>query len=871
MLLDVLRVHRPDYVVISFDVGRTFRHEQFEDYKAHRAPMPEEMRVQMSRIREVIDVLNIPIYEAHGFEADDVIGTLSRQAGPHGLLALIVTGDSDLLQLVDDNVIAILPGGQRFGEYRLFDVDAVVERYGFGPERLPEYKALVGDKSDNIPGVPGIGDKTARALIQQFPSLEAIYDRIDEVTPTRARNAIADNREAAFKSRELATVVRDVPVTLEVERCVVGDYDREKALDLFRALEFRALAARLPDSSREPEVEARAESTQLAEPVLVLDEEALRALAEEVAAAKVIALDVETDSTHPVMTNLVGIALATAPDQAYYVPVRHISDPVPSLELAQTILAPVLRNHPNVVTHHGKFDVAVLDRHGFEGISIAFDTMLAAYLLGVNHIGLKDLAFNRLGWQMTAITELIGTGRQQITMDQAPLEPVARYAGADVEATLRLRPELEHELREREQIDLLNLVEQPLIPVLVEMERIGIAIDPEVLHTLGADLAGQIDELEARIYDAVGHPFNISSTKQLATVLFEELGLPSGRRNKTGLSVDQEVLDGLRGAHPAVDAILEYRQLKKLKSTYVDTLPEQVNPATGRIHTTFNQTIAATGRLSSIDPNLQNIPVRTAVGRKVRRAFVADNRPGFRRFDEEVVLFSADYSQMELRLMAHYSQDPVLVEAFRDHQDVHRLTASEVYCVPIDEVPAEQRATAKTVNFGIMYGMQAYGLSRDTGMSRQESARFIERYMERFQGVRAFLDQTLRDTVRLGYVSSLYGRRRYVPDITASGPRRQAAERAAINMPLQGTAADIMKLAMIDVRRRIADAGLRAEMLLQVHDELLFEAPISELDKLRALVVEVMCNVADLSVPLEVETSRGPNWDDLVDFEHGMR
>ncbi|RIK46626.1 MAG: DNA polymerase I, partial [Chloroflexi bacterium] len=425
MLLDVLRVHRPDYIVISFDVGKTFRHEQFEDYKAHRAPMPEEMQVQMGRIREVIDALNIPVYEAHGFEADDVIGTLSRQASALGLLTLVVTGDSDLLQLVDENVIVILPGAQRFGEYRVYDVDAVIARYGFEPERIPEYKALVGDKSDNIPGVPGIGEKTAKALIQQFPSLEAMYEHVDEITPTRARNAIADNREVAFQSRELATVVRDVPVLLELERCVVADYDREKALALFRTLEFRHLASRLPDSVREEVTPPPAEASQQAVPELVLDDAALRSLAEEIAAAPMIALDVETDGTHPVMSNLVGIAIATAPDRAFYVPVRHASDPVVDITVAQRFLAEPLRSHPKVVTHHGKFDLAVLDRHGFDGITIEFDTMLAAYLLGVNSIGLKDLAFNRLGWEMTSITDLIGTGRSQITMDHVPLDDVA--------------------------------------------------------------------------------------------------------------------------------------------------------------------------------------------------------------------------------------------------------------------------------------------------------------------------------------------------------------------------------------------------------------------------------------------------------------
>jgi DNA polymerase I len=536
------------------------------------------------------------------------------------------------------------------------------------------------------------------------------------------------------------------------------------------------------------------------------------------------------------------------------------------LDVVQDALASVLSDHANVVTHHGKFDLAVLERHGFNGITLNFDTMLAAYLLGETGIGLKDLAFRHLGWEMTPITDLIGTGRNQITMDRVPIEDQTRYAGADVEATMRLRPPLQQTLTEREQMNLLNTIELPLVPVLIEMERIGIAVDVEVLTRINVEITAQIDSLERRIYDLVGHEFNLGSTKQLATVLFEEIGLPSGRRTKTGYSVGQEVLDALRGEHPVVDMILEQRTLKKLKSTYVDALPLQIHPTTGRVHTTYNQTIASTGRLSSTDPNLQNIPIRTPVGRQVRRAFVADNRPEYRRFDEESILFSADYSQMELRIMAHYSQDPALVSAFQQGLDIHAATAAEINGIDITEVTPEQRSMAKSVNFGIMYGMQAYGLSRDTGMSRADSVAFIERYMSRFLGVRAYLDSTLRQAVKDGYVSSLYGRRRYVPDINAQGPRRQAAERAAINMPLQGTASDIMKIAMIRVAERLKASKLRGEMLLQVHDELLFETPVSELHALRELVVETMEGAAELSVPLGVETSIGPNWEEMRDF-----
>jgi DNA polymerase-1 len=864
MLLDVLREHQPDYVLVSFDVGLTFRHEQFDGYKAHRRPMPDELRHQINRMREVLEALNIPVYEAAGFEADDVIGTLSKQASELGIQAYIVTGDSDMLQLVDEHVSVVLPGGQRFGEYRIFDVPAVEARYGFGPERVVDYKALVGDKSDNIPGVPGIGDKTAKQLIAQFASIEEMYERLDEIKQVRARNAIAENRESAFQSRELVTIVRDVPIDLDLERCAVHDYDRTAAVGIFQELEFRSLLARLPDHDGTDSIGNLVEPSPLGEPIAPTTADELRGLADEIRAAPMIAVDVETTGLDPLRCELVGIAVATAPDASYYIPLNHLEGELATPDDADQIVRPAIEGHGNVIAHNAKFDLAVLQRYGYGKLKIAGDTMLSAYILGENSVGLKDLAFNRLGWEMTPITDLIGTGRNQLTMDQVPVAEVLPYAAADVEATLRLEPLLTADVREREQQSLLDTIEVPLIPVLARMERAGIALDAGMLEELGRQLEAQIDEIRAEIYHAVGHEFNVNSPQQLAGVLFDDLGLQSGRRTRTGRSVAQGVLEGLRGAHDVVDLILEYRQLTKLKSTYVDALPLQVNPVTGRIHTNYNQTIAATGRLSSTDPNLQNIPVRTPLGRQVRRAFIADNRPQTRLFDEESILFGADYSQMELRLMAHYSQDEALVEAFQLGQDIHTATAAEVFGVPIDEVTPDQRATAKVVNFGIMYGMQAWGLARDTGMSPTDARDFIARYKERFAGVNNFIEETIRTTERDGYASTMYGRRRYLPDIIMSGPQRQAAERAAINMPIQGSAADIMKLAMLDVDRRLRERGLRSLMLLQVHDELIFEAPVSEVDELRDLVVDAMMHVVELSVPMEVEPKAGQNWEEML-------
>jgi DNA polymerase-1 len=864
MLLDVLREHQPDYVLVSFDVGLTFRHEQFEGYKAHRRPMPDELRQQIKRMREVLTALNIPVYEAQGFEADDVIGTLSRQAAEQGIEALILTGDSDMLQLVDEHVQVVLPGGQRFGEYRIFDPPAVNARYGFGPERVIDYKALVGDKSDNIPGVPGIGDKTAKQLIEQFSSIDEMYERLDEIKQARARNAIEGNRESAYQSRELVTIVRDVPIDLDLERCAIHDYDRTAAVAIFQELEFRSLLARLPDHDGAGTLDDLADASPLSDPQSVASPDDLRRLADEIRQAAMIAVDVETTGLDPQRCELVGIAIATAPDASYYIPLKHCEGELADSRQVDEIIRPAVEEHANVIAHNAKFDLAVLLRHGYTNLEIAGDTMLSAYVLGENSIGLKDLAFNRLGWEMTPITDLIGTGRNQITMDQVPVADVTPYAAADVEATIRLEPLLTADVRERQQLELLNTIEVPLIPVLARMEKAGIALDSELLVELGKQLEAQIDEIRADIYNAVGHEFNINSPQQLAGVLFDDIGLQSSRRTRTGRSVAQNVLEGLRGAHEVVDLILEYRQLAKLKSTYVDALPLQVNPETARVHTNYNQTIAATGRLSSTDPNLQNIPVRTPLGRQVRRAFIADNRPETRLFEEECILFGADYSQVELRIMAHFSQDAALVEAFKQGLDIHAATAAEVFGVPLDEVTLDQRSTAKVVNFGIMYGMQAWGLARDTGMSQTEARDFISRYKERFAGVNQFIEETIRTTERDGYAATLYGRRRYLPEILTSGPQRQAAERAAINMPIQGSAADIMKLAMLQVDRILRERGLRSLMLLQVHDELIFEAPVSEVDELRELVVDAMMHVTELSVPMEVEPKAGQNWEEMV-------
>lgn len=735
MLLEVLRSHRPDYAVIALEGGRTFREEEFADYKAHRGSMPDDLRPQVARVKQLIEALNIPIERRERYEADDVIGSLSaRCAREADLRVLIVTGDSDLLQLVDDRVSVVLPGAQRFGDLRVFDLPAVEARYGFGPELVADYKALVGDTSDNIPGVPGIGDKTAKALIAKFGPVEEILARVEEVTPPRARAALEANADAARQSKRLATIVRDLDVTLDLERSAVGNYDREAVIDLFRELEFRTLVNRLPEL--EPAKAAAAKPAAERPPAkrtIVRTEDELAAMVARMRETGVYAIDLETDSLDPVTARMVGVAVAVDAGESYYVPLAHPAEGGAQLadESIREALAPVLVDPGlRAIAHHAKYDAAVLREHGYDLANLEFETMLAAHLLNHSAVGLKELAFTRLGIEMTEIEALIGKGRGQLTMDQVDSALAGEYACGDVEATFALSELFRPEVAERGVEPLLRDIEQPLVPVLVGMERAGIAIDRGPLRELSEEMAARMAEAQREIHALAGREININSTKQMATLLFDELKLPAGRRTKTGQSVDVDVLEGLRDKHPIVELVLEYRTLGKLKSTYVDALPQQINPRTGRVHTSYNQTIAATGRLSSINPNLQNIPIRTELGRRVRRAFVADRRPEFRLVDDAVLL-SADYSQIELRLLAEMSGEPFLVEAFRNGEDVHRATAGIVYGVDPAAVSADQRRVAKTVNFGVLYGMQAYGLSRDTGLSRAESQQFIDQYWAR--------------------------------------------------------------------------------------------------------------------------------------------
>lgn len=860
MLLKTLEEFKPSHWAIAFDTAApTFRHIQFQDYKVQRPKAPDDLISQFAIVRQLVQTLGILAFEVEGYEADDILGALSKQASTEGINSIIVTGDTDTLQLVSPSVEVLLPRPRRpFSDTQLYDEEAVQQRYGLRPRQIADLKGLKGDASDNIPGVPGIGEKIAVKLIQQFDSLEGIYQRIDEVTPLRIQEILRSNEEVARQSKELATIITDVPVSLDISSCRVGGYDRDKVTALFRELEFFSLLDKLPGTiSRESGRGTPDSRLQTLDYQIVDSSQTLDKLVEELSTAKALfVVDTETSGKEARQTMLVGISLSTAPGKAWYVPVGH-KEPVLSLSEVTAKLKPIMADpHIAKIAHNAKYDMTVLARHGLELSNLNFDTMIAAYLLGEKSLGLKQLAFSKLGIEMTPISALIGSGSKQGSMADVSIAQAAAYACADADMTGRLSQLLEAELKREGLWDLFIEVEIPLVPVLYRMERNGVALDVALLRDMSQDMFMDMARIEEEIYRSVGYKFNINSTQQLGRILFDELKLPPGRKTKSGYSTDNAVLEGLRGAHPVIEHVIEYRQLAKLKSTYVDALPALIDPETGRVHTSFNQTVTATGRLSSSDPNLQNIPVRTEIGRRIRQAFIA---PG-----DGFTLLSADYSQIELRVMAHLSQDPGLLAAFAHDEDIHTATASHVFGVKITDVTSEMRRIAKVVNFGVIYGMSDYGLEQATGLSRQEAATFIDAYFEKYRGVRDYVNSTKLHAAEKGYVQTMLGRRRHIPEIKSSNYQaRQAAERMAINMPVQGTAADIIKLAMINIQNEMERQNLQSKMILQVHDELLFEVPQAAIERMKRLVPEIMSTAMELSVPLKVETKLGQNWGEM--------
>jgi len=862
MLLKAINELKPTHYAIAFDKkAPTFRHQLFDQYKAQRPPTPDELVNQLGRVRQLVEAFHIPIFELDDYEADDVLGTLSQQASHQDVDTIIVTGDADAMQLVSPKVKVLTPQ-KAFGNTMLYDEAAVSQKYGIKPEQIADLKGLKGDPSDNIPGVPGVGEKTAVKLIQQFGSIDQIYAHIDEVTPPKTQALLRQNEALARQGKELATIVTQTPVTLNLDDCQISHYDRNQVTELFREVEFYSLLPKLPEMEAE-EAPASAIHVEAKPPQgaykIINTPPALDDLINRLSAAKSFAFDVETTSLNAMSAQLVGISLSPAPGEAYYIPVGHVGwAQVEQLPLKQVmeLLKPPLED-PTIpkLAHNGKYDMMVLAESGVTVNNLAFDTMVAAYLLGEKSLSLKALAFSKLGIEMTPITTLIGSGAKQISMSMVEVNQAADYSCADADITGQLTELLSAGLHQQGLWQLFSQVEMPLVLVLVSMERNGVALDTELLRQMSHRLGEQLLKLEAEIYNSVGHHFNINSPQQLSSVLFEELKLPPTRKKKSGYSTGASVLDELRGTHPIIEFILDYRQLAKLKSTYIDALPTLVNPKTSRVHTSFNQTRTATGRLSSSEPNLQNIPVRGEVGREVRQAFIAPPHS---------YLLAGDYSQIDLRALAHLSQDPGLVNAFHQDEDIHAATAAQLFGVDASQVTPDMRRLAKTVNFGVIYGMSEYGLEQATELSREEAAQFITSYFEKYPGVKQYLDSTKKQAREMGYVQTLLGRRRFIPEINSSNRQvREAAERMAINMPVQGTSADIIKVAMINLHREMEKRQLKSKLLLQVHDELVFEVPEGELEEMRQLTPQVMSAALELSVPLKVDIKTGSNWGEM--------
>lgn len=881
VLLRILEQERPEYLAVAFDTGKTFRDDMYPEYKGTRAKMPDDLRPQIERIRQLVDAFNIPRLEIEGYEADDVLGSVARWAVSLGLGVKIFTGDRDLLQLVDDRIIVNLPG-KSLSDARDFLPEHVKEYFGVRPNQVVDFKALVGDKSDNIPGVAGIGDKTAASLLQSYGTLDEIYAHLDELSKS-VRAKLETGREAAYLSRKLSEIVTDLSIPLDLEQARPHDLDPASIEAIFRELEFRTLMGRLanfmqayglsqvrtgrqlglfPESAPRVAVSSEKElNTQV-----VNSPQALQALVKRLKTAKVIAFDTETTSTDQMQADLVGIALAVDDEVGYYIPVGHRRGLGEQLSLESVLDAlrePLTDPSIPKAGHNLKYDFIVLARHGLRVTPLSFDTMIAEWLINPasRNLGLKNLAWIRLNFKMTEIEDLIGKGKNQISMAEVAIEQASPYAGADAVAVIRLMPLLKRELDENQGSRLLSEMEMPLVEVLADMEMNGIALDSQFLASMSDQLQSRLNQIEIQIHQAAGETFNINSPQQLSDVLFNRLGIePPDRTQRTAsgfYSTSASVLENLSGKHPLVDWVLEYRELSKLKSTYLDALPLQVNPVTGRVHTSYNQTGSVTGRIASSNPNLQNIPIRTELGRQVRQGFIAD--PGYR-------LLSVDYSQIELRIVAHIADDKAMLAAFQAGQDIHAATAAAILNIPIEAVDREQRRHAKAINFGLIYGMSAYGLTRTTDLTLAEAEDFVEAYFQQFPGVKRYLDSVRRQAAEQEYVETLLGRRRYFPGLKDQKNRniRNREEREAINAPIQGTAADIMKIAMLRLPVALAKAELSARMLLQVHDELVLECPESEVIPTARLVKDVMGNAYHLKVPMLTDARSGLNWGEMA-------
>lgn len=840
MILKILREKGPDYFAVVFDSAEpTERHKVYEEYKAHRPSVPEDLKPQIPVIKEFIRAFNIKTIETPGYEADDLLGTIAKKAEREGVDVYIVTGDKDLCQIL----------GPRIKLYdtmreRITDEKEVMERYGVRPERFPEVIALMGDAIDNIPGVPGIGEKTAVRLLKEFGSLDDLVKNYSGIKNHRVRSAISENLKNIKLSLMLATINTDVPVDIPISELKPGEPRWEELLEYFRKYEFSSLIRLVPQAEAMP--------SERPECISVLDKDTMKKVMASI--KDEVTIDTETTSQFPVRAELVGISISLNPNRAYYIPLTHSYSGVPT-QLSKDYVLKRLRDvleNPRIkkTGHNIKYDLIVLKNEDIELRGIYFDTMIASYLLMPNKANhnLDDIALHYLGYKKLSYNEVVG----KKNFREVSIEDASEYSGEDVAVTLRLRKHLEPMIKKEGFESLFHDIEMPLVEVLADMEMTGIKIDLSLMRRFSDELERELSAIEQRVYFIAGERFNINSPKQLQEILFDKLKLRTIKRTKTGFSTDVDVLEQLALEHELPREILEHRTLSKLKGTYVDALPRLVNPETGRLHTSFNQTVTATGRLSSSDPNLQNIPVRGEWGKRIREAFIAEKGN---------LLLSADYSQIELRILAHLSNDKGLIEIFKEDGDIHSRTATDLFGVSKDEVDAEMRRRAKTVNFGIIYGISPYGLSKELGISTEEAKQYIETYFIRHEGVKRYIDEQIRQATENGYISTIFNRKRAIPELKSKNKNtRQLGERLAMNTPIQGSAADIIKISMINIHKRLRQERLKTKMLLQVHDELLFEVPVREEEEVKGLVREEMEGAVRLSVPLKVDIGVGENW-----------
>ena len=851
-LIKIIKDENPDYLVCAFDSKeKTFRHKIYSDYKANRPEMPEELQKQIPHLWELLDGMNIPVLRKPGYEADDIIGTVTESVLDKKIQSYIVSGDKDFMQLINDKIFLYTPG-KRNSAPDIYDKDGVIKKWGLPPEKIIDLLALMGDSSDNVPGVAGVGVKTAVKLLKEYDNIESVLDNASKISNKRVHNGLMNGRDKAFLSKELVTIIKDVDVDTNVENFLLKSFDQEALGKKFEELEFYALLKYLAIDAPEKITKKEEKNYQT-----ILDLKALKEMVVELKNAKYVSIDLETTSVNPMLAEIVGISVSYNKNSAFYIPILYPEKKKNNfggndLEVALSIMKEFLENKDiRKIGQNIKYDALILYRHGVKVSNIFLDTMIAAHILNpaARSYKLDALSIEFLNYNMVPIEDLIGKGKDQITMDLVPLDKISYYAAEDADIVFQLAEIFAPKLEENGQLNFFADIEMPLIDVLMKMENEGVYVDEDLLNEMSLNIGERLDLLVKEIYNIAEEEFNINSTQQLAKILFDDLKLTQIKKRSTA----ENVLKELVNEHELPELILSYRKLNKLKNTYIDALPASINKKTKRIHSTFNQTIAATGRLSSTGPNFQNIPIRTVDGREIRKSFIAQQK--------NWGIFSADYSQIELRIMAHLSEDKELCKAFKDNLDIHDRTASLIYNVPLDDVQPEMRRTAKVINFGIMYGAGPFRISQELGISRKAAQEIIKQYFIQYSGIQNYIDDTLSKARSDNYVETILGRRRYVWDVNSENAlKKQAAERVAINMPIQGSAAELIKIAMIDIQKNIENDKLNSKMILQIHDELLFEYPLDEEEHLISMVKKSMENAMSLKVPIIVDYGFGKDW-----------